>query len=78
MLVNFKTLLAVRRERQVDLAIRVGIDPTFLSQIINGRRQADALLRSKIATALSVDERWLFSTRIPRAAQEALSEAVTA
>ena len=67
MLANFKTVLAARRIRQVDLALSLKIPPTVLSEIINGRRQADASLRSRLATALKVDEAWLFSrfTKIP-------------
>lgn len=62
MLVNFKTVLAARRLRQVDLALSLKIPPTVLSEIINGRRKADASLRSRIASALQVDEAWLFAT----------------
>lgn len=62
MLPNFKTILAVKRIRQVDLAQSLKISPTVLSEIINGRRQADASLRSRLAASLKVDEGWLFST----------------
>ena len=63
MFVNFKVALALKGERQIDLAIRCGIDPTLLSMIINGRREASAELRSKLAMALNVNERWLFTKR---------------
>jgi transcriptional regulator with XRE-family HTH domain len=63
MLVNFKVALALSSERQVDLAMRCGVDPTLLSLVINERREASAELRSKLATALKVSERWLFAKR---------------
>lgn len=63
MLVNFKVALAVKGERQVGLAIRCGMDPTLLSQIINERREAAPELRAKLAAALGVSERWLFTKR---------------
>lgn len=63
MLVNFKVVLAVKRERQIDLAIRCGIDPTLLSMIINGRRRGTPEVRAKLAAALGVREAWLFSKR---------------
>lgn len=60
MLVNFKVVLAVKGEKQVDFAIRCGMDPTLLSLIINQRREAAPELRAKLAAALGVSERWLF------------------
>jgi DNA-binding transcriptional regulator YdaS (Cro superfamily) len=60
MLVNFKVALAVSGERQIDLALRCGIDPTLLSFVINERREAPPELRSKLAKALGVNEQWLF------------------
>lgn len=67
MLANFKLALAVRGIKQVELALRIGIDPALLSRIVNGRRNADPVLRTRLAEALQVDEAWLFSTiaRIP-------------
>lgn len=62
MLVNFKVVLAARKRHAVDVALEVGIDPTFLSLIVNERRKADAGLRARLATVLNVDEEWLFST----------------
>ena len=72
MLVNFKTALAARKISQADLAQSVKITPTVLSEIIHERRRADASLRAKIATALNVDESWLFSTltRLPKPTEE--------
>ena len=61
MLVNFKVALAARKRHAVDIALEVGIDPTLLSQIVNERRKADAGLRARLATALNVDQEWLFS-----------------
>ncbi len=68
MLANLKTTIAARRLKQVDLALQLKIAPTALSEIIHGRRQADASLRARIAQALQADESWLFSSvvRIPR------------
>lgn len=68
MLVNFKAALAVRQIKQIDLALKLKIDPTFLSQVINQRRGADPSLRARLATALQADEAWLFKTvsNIPR------------
>ena len=66
MLVNFKVALGLTAERQVDLAMRCGVDPTLLSQVINERREASPELRCKLATALGVSERWLFTKRKPR------------
>lgn len=63
MLVNFKVALAVKGERQIDLAMRCAVDPTLLSLVINERRTATPELRSKLASALSVSERWLFAKR---------------
>jgi len=67
MLANLKTTIAARRLTQVDLALRLKIPPTVLSEIIHGRRLADGSLRARIAEALRADESWLFSTvtRIP-------------
>lgn len=81
MLVNFKTVLAAKRIRQVDVAQFVKIPPTVLSEIINGRRRADASLRFRISEFLGVDEIWLFSTltKIPtstRSAEGASSAAI--
>jgi transcriptional regulator with XRE-family HTH domain len=63
MLVNFKVALALSGERQVDLALRCGMDPTLLSLVINERREATVELRAKLAAALKVNERWLFARR---------------
>ncbi len=67
MLTNLRTALAARRIKQVDLALSLKIAPSMLSEIICGRRQAEASLRSRIADALRADEAWLFCsvTRIP-------------
>lgn len=67
MLVNFKIALAWKGEHQIDLAMRTGVDPTLLSNVINGRRPASPKLRAKLAAALGVRERWLFSRRVMRA-----------
>ena len=51
-LLNLKSAIAARQTRQVDLAISLKIAPSLLSEIVNGRRQADASLRARIAQAL--------------------------
>jgi transcriptional regulator with XRE-family HTH domain len=67
LLANLKTALAARHMRQVDLAMSLRITPSALSEIINGRREANPALRGRIAEALHADEGWLFScfARIP-------------
>jgi transcriptional regulator with XRE-family HTH domain len=70
MLINFKVALGLKGERQVDLALRCGVDPTLLSQVINERREASPDLRTKLAAALSVSEKWLFTKRTQGAFQE--------
>ena len=67
MLANFKTALAARGMRQVELALELKIAPTILSEIVNGRRSASPPLRARLAEMLQADEDWLFSsfTRIP-------------
>lgn len=71
MLLNLKSTIAARRMTQADLALRLKIAPTALSEIIHSRRQADPSLRARIAEALCADEAWLFSsvTRIPKREQ---------
>lgn len=68
MLSNFKAALAARGIRQVDLALKIRISPTVLSEVINGRRVANADLRRKLSAELDVDEGWLFSvvSHVPR------------
>jgi transcriptional regulator with XRE-family HTH domain len=79
MLVNFKTALAVRGTRQVELALELKISPTVLSEIVNGRRSASASLRARLAEMLGVDEAWLFSsfTRIPNRTDSTVQTAHT-
>jgi hypothetical protein len=66
-LANLKTAIVVRGLKQADLAQTLKIPPTVLSEIIHGRRHADASLRARVATALRADEGWLFDSfaRIP-------------
>ncbi len=59
-----KTALAARRLKQADLAARIGISPTALSEVIHERRIPDAGLRARIAQELVADENWLFSSLI--------------
>jgi transcriptional regulator with XRE-family HTH domain len=69
MLLNLRFAIAARGFKQVDLAMRLTVPPSTLSEVVNGRRTADATLRSRIAQVLDVDETWLFSNvvTIPRA-----------
>jgi transcriptional regulator with XRE-family HTH domain len=62
-LANFKTALAVRQTKQADLAARLKITQSVLSEIIHGRRRPTADLRTRIAAELGVDESWLFATQ---------------
>jgi transcriptional regulator with XRE-family HTH domain len=64
MLPNFKAVLAVRGVRQIDLALRLKIDPCLLSKVINGRTPASLDLQEKLAQALGVDAGWLFERTI--------------
>jgi transcriptional regulator with XRE-family HTH domain len=75
-LVNLKSAIAARGLRQVDLALELKIAPSVLSEIVNGRREADASLRARLAQLLHADEAWLFSriTRIPAPAALAVAE----
>jgi transcriptional regulator with XRE-family HTH domain len=63
-LANLKATLAVRRLRQVDLSIELKISPSLLSEIINGRRSAEPLLRARLAEILQANEDWLFARTI--------------
>ena len=67
MLANFKTALAARGMRQIELALELKVSPTVLSEIVNGRRTASPSLRARLAELLQADEACLFSsvTRIP-------------
>jgi transcriptional regulator with XRE-family HTH domain len=63
-LTNIKTALAARRLKQADLAVRLGISPTAMSEVIHERRIPGAELRARIARELVADENWLFSSLI--------------
>ena len=60
MLSNLKTALAAKGMCQRDLAFDPRIQPSVLSEIVRGRRAANAELRRRIAEALGGDEDWLF------------------
>lgn len=79
MLVNFKTALAARGMRQIELALELKIAPTVLSEIVNGRRSASPSMRARLAEMLQVDEAWLFSsfTRIPNRSDSTVQSAHT-
>jgi transcriptional regulator with XRE-family HTH domain len=79
MLSNFKTALAARGLKQVDLAFELRIPPSSLSEIVHERRRPDASMRRRISQRLNADEQWLFATLIqipqptnPDAAEEFL------
>ena len=80
MLVNFKTALAARGMRQIELALELKIAPTVLSEIVNGRRNATPSQRARLAEMLQADESWLFSnfTRIPKRADSVMGASVRA
>jgi transcriptional regulator with XRE-family HTH domain len=46
--------------RQNRLAKLLGIDETLLSKMVNGFREANPEMRTKIATLLHSSEAWLF------------------
>jgi len=79
LLSNLRTAIRVRGLKQIDLALTLRIDPTFLSQVINGRREANATVRFRIAEFLRADESWLFSTvtRIPAPPPSQADEGLT-
>jgi transcriptional regulator with XRE-family HTH domain len=60
MLTNVKVAAAQRGMRLFEVAARCGIAPSALSEIIAGRRKADARLRLRMARLLRCDEAWLF------------------
>jgi hypothetical protein len=64
MLANFKAALAARGMKQIDLALNLRIPSSTMSEIVNERRYADASTRERIASALRVEESWLFSRRV--------------
>jgi transcriptional regulator with XRE-family HTH domain len=76
LLVNLKSAIAARGLRQVDLALELKIAPSVLSEIVNGRRQAEDSLRARLSQLLQADEAWLFSriTRIPAPSPLAVAE----
>jgi transcriptional regulator with XRE-family HTH domain len=62
MLANLKTALAARGVKQADLAPKLKIPPSVLSEIIHGRRSPSESLRARISEELRADEGWLFQT----------------
>lgn len=48
--------------RQNRLAQLLGVDESVLSRIVNGFREPNQQIRSKIADMLQRDEQWLFDT----------------
>jgi transcriptional regulator with XRE-family HTH domain len=57
---NLKLQLWRAGIRQKLLAEMLGLDETLLSKVLNGHREANAELRTRIATVLGRDEKWLF------------------
>jgi transcriptional regulator with XRE-family HTH domain len=62
---NLKLQLWRSGIRQNRLAQLVGIHETLLSKIVNGFRQPEAHLRSRIAAVLQAEEGWLFTPLEP-------------
>ena len=61
MLINFAATLRARRLHQFDLASLLKINPSRISEIVNGRRRPDPALRQRIAELLRADPNWLFA-----------------
>ena len=57
---NLKLELWKSGIRQNKLAQLLGVDETVLSRIVNGFREPNQQIRSKIAELLQRDEQWLF------------------
>lgn len=57
---NLKLQLWKTGIRQYRLAKMLGMDESVLSRIINGLREPNEELRTRIATVLGRDEQWLF------------------
>lgn len=62
--------------RQNRLAQLIGIHETLLSKIVNGFRQPDPRIRTRIATILQSDEAWLFAEERAAASASEPSETV--
>jgi len=58
---NLKLQLWRSGMRQNRLAQLVGIHDTLLSKILNGFREPDPQIRTRIANVLQRDEAWLFA-----------------
>jgi transcriptional regulator with XRE-family HTH domain len=61
MLANLKAALAARNMLQADLAYKLKISPSAMSEIVNGRRNPEPRVAARIAQILRVDESLLFS-----------------
>lgn len=61
MLLNLKNAMALRRMRGYELAAKLAIPAPHLSEIIHGRRKANAELRRRAARVLRAPEDWLFA-----------------
>lgn len=64
MLANLKTALAARGVKQADVALRLKIAPSVLSEIIHERRIASESVRTQLASELGVDGSWLFERHV--------------
>jgi transcriptional regulator with XRE-family HTH domain len=66
MFTNLKSALTLRKLHGYQLAGKVGIAPSMLTEVIAGRRPAGPRLRKKIARVLRAPEDWIFQkTTIP-------------
>jgi transcriptional regulator with XRE-family HTH domain len=63
MLTNLRAALAARGMRQVDLAAKLKIWPSVMSDIVNGRRSPEPRVAARIAEILRVDESLLFGEK---------------
>ena len=61
MLANLKAALSARRLRQVDLAIELKVAPSFISEVVHGRRRLEPHQVARIAELLKADASWLFA-----------------
>jgi transcriptional regulator with XRE-family HTH domain len=75
---NLKLQLWKCGMRQNRLAQLMGIHETLLSKILNGFREPDSVIRSRIAATLQCDESWLFQEVTPASEAKQPNSATTA
>ena len=67
MYANLKLQIWRLGTRQNRLAQMAGIHETLLSKIVNGFREPDAEIRTRLAKLLNCDAEWLFAEDLPEA-----------